>query len=100
MSRSAFPFECTFFPAVHEGHQKRDDERQHRREAHPAEPFEEGRPGVDEDDLYVEDDEEDRREVEFDAEFGSAAAFGVVAALERGHLFRGWVLRTKERTRR
>ncbi len=58
------PVEAARFPQVDQAEKQHQDEERHLGEAGPAEPVVGHRPGDDEDHLDVEDDEEDRHQIE------------------------------------
>src|SRR5881397_143087 len=68
---SASPFERSLAPGVDQGHQQDGGEHRHLDDAEPAQSLDDHGPGVDEDGLDVEDDEEHGRQVKAD---GKAAA--------------------------
>src|SRR5262245_53975191 len=67
-SGASVPFERPLAPDVDESQREHDDEDHHLDQAEHAEPAKEERPGVEEDHFHVEDDEEDRGEIELDRE--------------------------------
>src|SRR5437667_11440791 len=72
------PFQRPFLPLVDESYRQHGEEDDHRPEAESPDPAEGNRPGEQEGDLEVEDDEQDRNEIETDVE----APASVVECLE------------------
>src|SRR6476660_9444383 len=82
-SELSVPLERTLAPDVDEPEREHRDEDHHLDEPEHAEAAEQQRPGIQEDHLDVEDDEEDGGEVELDREASPGGSARHVPALER-----------------
>src|SRR5206468_8794199 len=82
------PLERALAPDVGEAERQHEHEDRHLDEAEHPERAEDHRPGIEEDHLDVEDDEEDRGQVELDREAPPRGPARRVAALERLGLHR------------
>src|SRR5262245_20658960 len=91
------PLERALAPDVDEPEREDEEEDHHLDEPEDAEPAEQERPRIEEDDLDVEDDEEDGGEVELDREPAPRWTARHVAALERLLLDRGRASGTEQR---
>src|SRR2546427_9510609 len=80
------PLQVALPPDVGEGHHQDRDEDQALDEGQRAELAEDDRPGQEEHRLHVEDDEDQREDVEADVELDPGRARGVLAALVGGEL--------------
>src|SRR5438067_11177884 len=79
---SSLPVQRAFFPDVDQADDERGGEHQHLDVAEPAERAKVDRPGVEEDRLDVEDDEEQGDHVELHREALAGVAHRLAAALE------------------
>src|SRR4051812_26403756 len=80
-SPGSFPGEYALAPGVPESNQENRDEHQHADEAANEQVAEDHRPQVDEDDLNIEGDEQQRIDVEREAEAAPRVAEGIDARL-------------------
>ena len=90
--RRSIPFERSLPPLVDEADREHGEEDHHRPEAEPADLAEGDRPRKEEGDLEVEDDEEDRDQVEAHVELHARVVEGVEAALIGRQLLRVGIL--------
>src|SRR5213079_995820 len=91
------PLERALAPDVGEAERQHEHEDRHLDEAEHPERAEDHRPGIEEDHLDVEEDEEDRGQVELDRDAPPRGAARRVAALERLGLDRRRAARPEER---
>src|SRR5258708_1084227 len=92
----SLPFEGSLLPLVDEAHHEDAEEDQHRDEAEPADVLQHDRPGEEEGDLEVEEDEEDRNQVVAHVELHARVLEGLEAALVGGELLAVGVVRPRE----
>src|SRR5271154_2734604 len=85
---SSLPFESALLPFVDESHHEDSEEDEHCDETEPADVLQDHRPGKEEGDLQVEEDEEDRHEVVAHVELHARVLESLEAALVRRE-FRG-----------
>src|SRR6185437_13050224 len=77
----SLPFERPFLPLIDEADGQHAEEYDHRPEAEKADLAERHRPGKQEGDFEVEDDEQDRYEIEAHVELAARIGKGIKAAL-------------------
>src|SRR5438128_942381 len=94
---SSLPIERAIVPGIVEPNHEDPEEDHHLRQARDAEPAGDHRPRVQEDELHVEQDEENRRQVELDRQAPDRQRERALSALERFGLHRRRVLRTELR---
>src|SRR5690242_7059774 len=83
----SIPLQRPLLPLIYEADGEHAKEEHHRPEAEMADVVEHDRPGKQEADLEVEDDEEDGNEVEANVELHARVVEGVEAAFVGGQLF-------------
>src|SRR5204863_9907314 len=83
----SIPFERPLLPLIYEADGEHAKEQHHRPEAEGTELAERHRPGEQERHLEIENDEQDRHEIETHVELHARIVEGVEAALIGGELF-------------
>src|ERR1700676_1744502 len=84
----SIPFERSLLPLIDEAYRQHAEKQHHRPEAVEAEATERRRPRKQKADFEIENDEEDRDQIETHVEFHPCVVEGVKAALVGGQLFR------------